>query len=152
MPERVELTKQTYENLIAGLVEVEEAKDKLLKDYFPDEINERNEIMNIIEDYISHVNQLAQNIKVSETADDKLPMVLIGSEVDLKDLVYNETTKLRIKLPGEDMDIDDASCLSPIGTSLLLKKVGEEVAVKTPGGVCRYRVNGISLPFTNCAG
>ncbi|KAF1083906.1 Transcription elongation factor GreB [Sporotomaculum syntrophicum] len=147
MQERVELTKQTYENLIAGLVQVEEVKEDLLKDFFPDEIKERNKMMQTIENYISCVSQLAQNIKISETADNKLPMVLIGSEVDLEDLDYNETTKLRIMLPGEDMDIDDASCLSPIGTSLLLKKVGEEIAVQTPGGVCRYRVNAISLPY-----
>lgn len=103
--------------------------------------------MQIIEEYVSRVSQLAKNIKITETADNNLPFVLIGSEVDLQDLDYDETIKLRIVLPMQNKDGDDASCLSPIGISLLLKKVGEEVAVQTPGGVLRYRVNSVSLPF-----
>jgi len=147
MPEQVELTKQTYDNLIAGLVQVEEEKENLLNEFFPGEIKDRKIMVEIIGEYISQVSQLANNTKVTETADNQLPFVLIGSEVDLQDLDYNEATKLRIMLPREDMDLDDASCFSPIGTSLLLKKVGEEVVVQTPGGVLRYRVNAVCLPF-----
>jgi len=147
MPEQAELTKQTYENLIEGLVQVEEEKENLLNEFFPNEIKARKKMVQIIDEYISRVSQLANNIKVTETADNQLPFVLIGSEVDLQDLDYNEATKLRIMLPKQDMDLDDASCLSPIGTSLLLKRVGEEVAVQTPGGVLRYRVNAVCLPF-----
>ncbi|AGL00425.1 GreA/GreB family elongation factor [Desulfoscipio gibsoniae] len=147
MQYQVELTKKTYEKLIEGLVKVEEEKENLLNDFFPDEIKERNEVVQIIEEYVSRVSQLAKNIKITETADNNLPFVLIGSEVDLQDLDYDETIKLRIVLPMQNKDGDDASCLSPIGISLLLKKVGEEVAVQTPGGVLRYRVNSVSLPF-----
>ncbi|WP_347488826.1 GreA/GreB family elongation factor [Desulfoscipio sp. XC116] len=147
MQGKVELTKDAYEKLIKGLVRIEEEKDNLLNEFFPKEIKERNEVVQILEEYILHVNQLAKNIKVVEKANNDLPFVLIGSEVDLQDLDEQEATKLRIVLPFENLGGDDASCLSPIGMSLLLKKVGEEVAIKTPGGVLRYRVNSVSLPF-----
>lgn len=143
-----ELTKGAYEKLIEGLVQVEEEKENLLNEFFPQDIKERNEVLQIMEKYIIHVNQFAKKIKVVESGTNELPFVIIGSEVNLQDLDYNEETKLRIVLPLQSMDGDDASCLSPIGLSLLLKKVGDEVSVKTPGGTFNYRVNSVSLPFS----
>ena len=40
---------------------------------------------------------------------------------------------------------NDVSYLSPVGRALLLKKVGDEIKVKTPGGTVHYKINAIEF-------
>lgn len=42
-------------------------------------------------------------------------------------------------------DVFDASCLSPMGKSLLLSPPGSEVTVRTPGGQVRYEIISVSI-------
>lgn len=143
---KVTLSKATFENLVKHLVEVEEGKNKLLEQYFPEPSKERKEFEKLIEDYIRQIDQLIRNVDTSQTADSKVPFVTIGSEVEVQDLIDQEVYKYRIVSPfNSSVKEGDVSYLSPVGKSLLLKKVGDEVEVNAPGGVFRYKIKSIQL-------
>lgn len=140
------LSKTTFENLVKHLVEIEERKKKLLEEYYPEPSTERNEIELLIDNYIKHLDQLIRNTKKSQTTDSKVPFVTIGSEVEIQDLSDLEVFKYRIVSPSRgSIGERDVSYLSPVGKSLLLKKVGDEVEVIAPGGVFRYKIKSILL-------
>ncbi len=140
------LSKTTFENLVKHLVDIEEGKNKLLEQYFSGLSKERHEFEKLFEDYIKHIGQLIENASVSQTEDSKVPFVTIGSEVEIQDLSCQEVFKYRIVHPLNDqIKGGDVSYLSPIGRSLLLKKLGDEVEVKAPGGVYNYRIKSIKL-------
>ena len=121
---KVTLSKATFENLVKHLVEIEEGKNKLLEEYFPEPSTERNEIEMLIENYIKHIDQLIRNTNKSQTIDSKVPFVTIGSEVEIQDLSNQEVFKYRIVSPFRgSIREGDISYLSPVGKSLLLKKV-----------------------------
>ncbi|MGI9953240.1 GreA/GreB family elongation factor [Moorellaceae bacterium AZ2] len=146
---KVTLSPTTFENLVKHLIEVEEGKSKLIEQYFPKPSKERNEFEKLIEDYIKQIEQLIRNVNKSQSAGDKVPFVTIGSEVEVQDLSDQEQRifKYHIVSPFYDnVNEGTVSYLSPVGKSLLLKKVGDEVEVKAPGGVFRYRIKSIRLP------
>lgn len=118
--------------LVKHLVEIEEGKNKLLDEFFPRPSKERDEFEILLENYIKQVDELIRKVKKSSKAGNKLPFVTIGSEVEIQNLSNNETYKYR-------------SYLSPVGKSLLLRKVGEEVEVEAPGGIFRYKIKSIRL-------
>lgn len=143
---KVLLSKTTFENLVKHLVEIEERKKKLLEEYYPEPSTERNEIELLIDNYIKHLDQLIRNTKKSQTTDSKVPFVTIGSEVEIQDLSDLEVFKYHIVSPSRGSIRErDVSYLSPVGKSLLLKKVGDEVEVIAPGGVFRYKIKSILL-------
>ncbi len=146
---RVMLSPTTFENLVKHLIEVEEGKGKLIEQYFPKPSKERNEFEKLIEDYIKQIEQLIKDVNKSQSAGDKVPFVTIGSEVEVEDLSEQPPNifKYRIVSPFYDsVKEGTVSYLSPVGKALLLKRVGDEVEVKAPGGVFRYRIRSIRLP------
>lgn len=147
MGAKVLLTKQAYEKLVRDFVNMEEQKRDLIDGYFADPSPERTRFSKLIEQYISQVDELIKNIRVDNTGDNRIPFVIVGSEVTLQDLDSQETLKLRIVPPLQNTESFDASCLSPVGMALLLKKVDEEATVETPAGVFRYKVLTVTLPF-----
>ncbi|MEW6624635.1 MAG: GreA/GreB family elongation factor [Bacillota bacterium] len=143
---KVTLSKNIFENLVKHMVEIEEGKKKLLEEYYPETSTERNEIEKLIDNYIKHLDQLIRKTKKSQTTDSKIPFVTIGSEVEIQDLSNLEVFRYRIVSPFcVSMREGDVSCLSPVGKSLLLKKVDDEVEVTAPGGVFRYKIKSIQL-------
>ncbi|GAB7389021.1 hypothetical protein BSNK01_28590 [Bacillaceae bacterium] len=143
---RVTLSKAVFEKLVKHLVEVEEGKNKLVEQYYPEPSKERYDIERLIRDYINKVNQLIKNVNQSEMTDNRVPFVTIGSEVEIQDLDDQEVFKYRIVSPWEEtLREEDVSYLSPVGKSLLLKKVGDEIQVNAPGGVFRYKIKSILL-------
>ena len=142
---KVKLSKTIFENLVKHLVEIEDGKKKLLKEYYPEQSTERNEIEMLIEVYIKHVEQLIRNASKSQTTDNKIPFVTIGSEVKIQDLFDQEIFEYRIVSPFHSVSAGDISYLSPVGKALLLKKVDDEIEVKAPGGLFRYKIKSIQL-------
>jgi transcription elongation factor GreA len=62
--------------------------------------------------------------------------VVFGTTVVLNDLDTGDEFKIRLVGPDEsNADDGDISVLSPLGRSLISKKPGDEVQVKTPGGL-----------------
>ena len=140
------LSNATFENLVKHLVEIEEGKKKLLEQYFPEPSKERYEFEKLFDDYVKQIEQLISNAKKSQDEDNKVPFVTIGSEVEVQDLSDQETFKYRIVSPFHSGARDgDISYLSPVGKSLLLKRIGDEVEVNAPGGVFRYKIKSFRM-------
>ncbi len=71
--------------------------------------------------------------------------VVFGVVVGLVDLDTDEEVKYRLLGPEEsDVKAGSISVLAPIGQSLLTKEVGDEVTVKTPGGIRKFEIMEIS--------
>jgi len=69
----------------------------------------------------------------------------LGSTVALLDLDFDE--ELTVKLVGAfeaDPANDLISTASPLGEGLVGHAVGDEVEVKTPGGISHYRIKSVS--------
>jgi len=143
---KIILSYTTFEYLVKQLVEMEEGKSKILDDYFPELSIERSEMATFIEGYIKQIELLISNADRSQTTDNNIPFVTIGSEVEIEDITDKEIFKYRIMSPfSGDIEDGDISYLSPVGKSLLLKEIGNEVEVKAPGGLFRYLIKSIKL-------
>jgi len=69
----------------------------------------------------------------------------MGAKVSLLDLDFDE--ELTVKLVGSfeaDPANDLISVASPLGEALVGRTVGDEVEVKAPGGLTRYRILSVS--------
>lgn len=149
MSEKVQLSRVTFEKLVAHLVNIEDGKNKLLEEYFPVLSKERNEIRVLIEKYIAKIDYLIRNdLVVVQFSGNNFPFVTIYSEVEVQDLENGELQKLRIVPPFKNDEINDVSFLSPVGKSLLLKNVADKAVVKAPGGEFHYIIKAIRLRFT----
>jgi len=80
----------------------------------------------------------AEVIDCTQVPGDK---VVFGVVVSLVDLDTDDEVEYRLLGP-EESDVENGiiSVVSPIGRSLLGKEVGDEVTVKTPGGVRQFEV------------
>lgn len=142
-----ELSTITFENMIKHLVEVEEGKRKILDEYFPDKSSERIEIENLINNYIKHIDGLISQTEAHQADCIETPFVTIGSEVEVIDLSNQDAFTYRIVNPyTTSVRGGSVSFLSPVGKALLLKKVGDELEVKAPGGMFYYKINAIQFP------
>ncbi len=75
----------------------------------------------------------------------KCQRVVFGTVVEMVDLDNDEEITYCLLGPEEaDVKTGSISVLSPIGQSLLTKEVGDEVTVKTPGGVRQFEIMEIS--------
>lgn len=71
--------------------------------------------------------------------------VTMGSSVLLQDLEYNDEVEYTIVSSAEtDPSTSRISDASPVGRALLGKKPGDEISVRVPAGIVRYRVLRIS--------
>ena len=75
--------------------------------------------------------------------EDEVPTdtVGLGSMVTVRDLDFGDEWTLTLVSPFEaDPDKDRISIRSPVGRALLGRRVGDAVAVKTPGGETHYEI------------
>ncbi len=82
-------------------------------------------------------------VNISKIVSDK---IIFGATVKLEDL--DSGKKISYKIVSEfEANIDDGliSNGSPVARALIGKKVGDEVEVKTPGGIINYEVLEISF-------
>ena len=112
--DKVTLSNSTFEALVKHLVEMEEGKNKIVDQYFPDPSPEREEFKELIEQYINLIESLVANARKSKKQDRAVPFVTIGCEVELEDLATGETLNYRIASPLHGTVREgDVSCLSP---------------------------------------
>lgn len=136
MVKKSTLTKTALERLVKHLVDLEDLQDQLVEgdDY------------TFIGKYTQQVEQLIEGIVPQEGADDSLPFIIIGSEVEVEDLDSREVLKLRVVNPFRNQVGNGCvSCFSPVGRSLLLKGVKDKVTVQAPGGIFHYEVRTIKV-------
>ncbi|NLK51703.1 MAG: GreA/GreB family elongation factor [Syntrophomonadaceae bacterium] len=136
-----------YENIIKHLVDLEDQREKLVEDFFPEPTRERNEFIEFLDDYIHQLELFLKECQHDSTPSyDQLPFVIVGCEVDVYDLEYDEIFSFRIVPPFQyNVESQDVSCFSPVGRALLLKKIGDIIEVKAPGGLFTYRIETIRL-------
>lgn len=146
MTVQYKMSKPVFENLVAHLVNIEDEKEQLIEELFPETTRERKQFAEFLDQYITKINHLIKNTVTSETAKG-FPFVTIGSKVKIKDLGSGEAEELHLVSPVQlSMEDNAISYLSPVGRALLLKKVGDVVEVTAPGGKFSYQVEAIEFP------
>jgi len=143
------ISKSTMEFLIKHLVELEEEKAVILKEFFPRVTAKSMEFEAFIGDYIKNIEKVIQSAEVTESGDIHIPIVLINSIVEIEDFYEKEVDTIQIVSPFYNKMVTNyyfASYLSPIGRALLMKKKGDKVSVKTPSGISYYIVRSIAFP------
>jgi len=71
--------------------------------------------------------------------------VQFGTKVVMYDQTFDEELEYRIVGEGQGNNDSEISVNSPVGRSLLNKKVGEIVEVRVPNGTIKYKILKISL-------
>lgn len=146
MPKKLILTAPAYENLLAHLVDFEERKKQIINFYFLEHNKRREEFEELIDRYISALDDVVKNVSFSDDSTNEFPFVCLNSEVEIEDLDEVETFNYRLILPEtSNSSINGITILSPMGKALLCKKEGDTVSVNTPSGVYRYRIKSIRL-------
>jgi len=144
---KVVLSKSAFETLVKHLVNIEEKKRDIIDYYFPHFSKEREDFERYFERYIIQIDQLIRRIVIKgQTQCDNLPFVTIGSEIEVEELTEQKMYKFRLVSPfNKNIKVDDVSFLSPVGKSLLLKKIGDEVMVNVPDGIFNYKIKSIKI-------
>jgi len=147
--------KDRIEYLSSHIKEMESIKNHVLREFYNEHTEERYKFENLIDKYIGNIKNIIniQNDKnevlPNHSSHDCWPIVLIGSMAEVVYLEYGETEILKIVPPfyqGKEKNVECASCLSPIGNALLLKKIGDKITVRTPLGVSNLLIKSIELP------
>ncbi len=145
MSKAYQLPQPQLEGLIKQLVNIEEKKDVLINEFFSSPSRERENFENFINIYIKELEKLVQNAKTN-SKNNQPPFVVIGSNVQVQDLEDDEVYNFKIISPyDEKKDASSASFLSPVGKSLLLKRIGDKVDIKTPAGTLQYVIKSIEF-------
>ncbi|HBL35760.1 MAG TPA: transcription elongation factor GreAB [Firmicutes bacterium] len=131
------------EALITHLVEVEEQSASFIEEFFPPSSPDREQSQAMVKEYISKLEALVQRAHLI-TDQGSFPLVIIGSRVEVEDLTAKGKVVFQIispngELPGEN----GISPLSPVGSALFLKSIGDEVMVEAPGGTFHYQITAI---------
>jgi transcription elongation factor GreA len=94
-----------------------------------------------LEGRITDLKSILMSATIIDPTDVPTDRVGIGSVVKVKDLDYGDEWEFRMVGSYEaDPDNDRISNESPIGESLMDRKVGEVVEATTPGGKIRYEI------------
>ncbi|WP_421070643.1 GreA/GreB family elongation factor [Pelotomaculum propionicicum] len=138
-----------FENLLLHMVNLEHDKNKLVDEYFPGQTKERNRFRDLLDNYIAKIDILiTNNLCIGENSDNSLPFVVIGSDIEVIDMKTNDVFNYRMVTPYNNKEAHDVSIFSPVGKSMLLKKVGDEVTINTPGGKLKYKIQSIKMPLS----
>jgi transcription elongation factor GreA len=94
---------------------------------------------------ISELEEKLSRVRIIEDQDIPHGEVLIGATVKLKDLDNGEELEYTLVSEEEsDYEQNKIAITSPIGMGLLSHKENEEVDIKVPAGILRYKILKIS--------
>lgn len=146
---KIALSRSTFELLMEHVKKIEEEKDKIIEEHYPNLTEDRDHFNQLMSNYIKEVKNYISKAEIMDAIDVDCPFVIIGSIVEVEDLAYNEVEKFQVVSPfisKQNSNWDYASYLSPLGKALLLKKVNDKVEIETPAGKSSYRIKSIRLP------
>ena len=127
------------ENLIKHLVDIEDKKEKTLKEFFPSPSQEYDKFEMLLDNYIRQIERHIRDIQLQNIPE--IPLVIIDSEVEIQDLDSGEILIFCLESPFEGRpEKGNISYLSPTGKALMLKKAGDIVRVDAPAGSFQYRI------------
>ena len=94
-----------------------------------------------LEERIIKLESLLRNARVIDEEDISLDVVSVGSKVTIKDMDYDEELEYSIVGSAEADPCDGKiSNESPVGKSLIGKKVDDTVTVQVPDGIAKYKI------------
>ena len=103
-----------------------------------------------VEERIMKLENTLKKAKVVDEDDINLEIVSIGTKVQVKDLEFDEVVEYTIVGSSEADPYElKISNESPVGRSLLGKKVGDKVEIQIPDGVTKYEVLKIDIDQSN---
>jgi len=109
------------------------------------EYDAAKEAQSHLEMKIGKLENLLSRVKVIENEDMPDGEVYILSNVVVMDLTNKEEIKFTLVSPEEaDFELDKISAASPLGKSLLGKKVGDTVSIEVSSGTIEYKIIEIS--------
>ena len=151
------LTRVGYEKMREGLtllfsrrsqlkIDIEEAREKGdLKENA--EYHAAKERQGHIEGRIMELKDKLGRAEVIDCTNVDCSRVVFGTVVSLVDLDTEDEIRYQLLGPLEaDVSTGSISVLSPIGQAMIGKSVGDEITVKTPGGVRQLEVMDIKPP------
>jgi transcription elongation factor GreA len=95
----------------------------------------------MLEGKINDLHHKLSQCEIVDDAKDPAERVTFGSTVELEDLNTGEEMQYRLVGPYEaDLAQGTISVTSPIGRALIGKEPGDEVEVKTPGGLKKLEI------------
>ena len=110
--------------LSVHLRKIESVRNHILKEFYEEHTEERDNFESMVQEYSEYIRGIMDN-KPNDTLNGVWPLVLIGSIVEVEDLDYSDIGKLKIVPPfyeDKNRKLECASCLSPVGHALLLKR------------------------------
>lgn len=94
-----------------------------------------------VEGRILDLKSILSRARVLSDAEVPTDRVALGTTVTVRDLDYGDDWTMNLVSAFEaDPDNDRISDLSPVGRALMGHRVGDQVTVKTPGGVTNYEI------------
>ncbi len=105
------------------------------------EYHAAREAMALLEMKIAKLEETLANARVLDESDMDTDMVLILSNVKVKNLDTGKELVYTLVSPGEaDYKQNKISIESPIGKGLLRKKVGDIAEIEVPAGIMRFEI------------
>lgn len=146
MNQRIFLTKNAFNSLLANLLEIEEGTNEIINVFFLGPSKEADELKRVLNDYVRRLDVIISNITTVETAADDFPYVIVGSEVVIEDIGSHVTYLYELVSPLKNkINSHEISFLSPMGKALLLKEVNDNFVVEAPGGSFDYKVLSVRI-------
>ena len=157
MSDPVYLTRAGYEKLMAELDGLKRARLKIARAIEEarqqGDISENAEYDAAKEAQAHNVAQMTTleaklaNVRIIEDQDIPADKIYIGAFVTLLDLDSDEKFTYQLVSPEEaNYDENKLSMIAPIGRGLMGHSEGEELSIKVPAGVLRYKVVKIKRP------
>lgn len=156
MSSEIILTRDGLEKLEKELAFLKSVKRKEIASRIKDaisygDITENSEFENakneqaFVEGRIITLEKMLRNARILDKNDNDNTYVTFGSTIKLKDLELDQEYVYTIVGTAEaDPGAKKISNESPVGKSLLGLGLGEEVEVKVPGGIFKYKIIEIS--------
>lgn len=140
-----ELEQQKMERVRLGRV-IEEAR--LLGDISENaEFNAAKEAQAHLAARMAELEAKLAKVRIIEDEDIPADQIFIGAIVTLRDLDMDEEFKYMMVSPEEaNYEDNKISIYAPIGKALMGHRVGEELKIKVPAGVLKYKVLKIERP------
>jgi transcription elongation factor GreA len=120
------------ESLVGQLVYLEENGASLVDSYFASDMNRYTRFFN---QYTSCVQSFLSKMNDKSELSPSISQVFIGSQVSILYEEEQDMEQFTICFPDQvDPDKGYISFLSPVGSQLLLRFLGEKIVLVTPGG------------------
>ena len=152
MADYIYLSKEGYEKLKNELAELKQVKRPELSKKISEardfgdlrenaEYHAAKEALALLENRITKLEQTLRRAKILNKEDLAKNKIITLTRVRLKDLVKNVEVEYTLVSPEEsDFKQKKISTTSPVGKSLLGKKVGDVVEIKVPAGILKYEI------------